>query len=66
MAVAVRWRAELLAVGATAASWYAFGGRAVAAAAVVLAGLVAAVPAVRSRARGLLQAVIVMHRVLSG
>jgi hypothetical protein len=64
--VAVRWRAELLAVGVIAAAWYAFGGTAVAAVALVLAGLVAAVPAVRRRARGLLQAVIVLHRVRSG
>jgi hypothetical protein len=66
LAVAIRWRAELLALGVTAAAWYAFGGTAVATTAAVLAGLVAAVPAVRGRARGVLQAVIVMHRVRSG
>jgi hypothetical protein len=66
LAVAVRWRAELLAVGVTAAAWYAFGGTAVVTVAVVLAGLVVAVPPVRRHTRGLLQAVIVMHRVRSG
>lgn len=66
LAVAVRWRIELLLAGAVAAAWQEFGGTAVATAAVVLAVVVAVVPLLRSHARGLLQAVIVMHRVRSG
>jgi hypothetical protein len=66
LAVAVRWRIELLVVLAVAGAWYTFGSTAVAAAAAVLGGLVAAFLPVRSRARGHLQSVIVMHRVRSG
>ena len=66
VAVALRWRVELLLVGAIAGAWHAFGGVVTAAGAVVLAGLVAAVPAVRRYIRGLVQAAIAMHRVRSG
>lgn len=66
LAVAVRWRHELLLAGGIAVAWYEFGGTVVATAAVVLAAVVAAVPLLRRHARGLLQAVIVLHRVRSG
>jgi hypothetical protein len=66
LAVAVRWRVELLLAGTVAAAWHEFGGTAAATAAVVLAVAVAAVPLVRRQARRLLQAVIAPHRVRSG
>jgi hypothetical protein len=66
LAVAIRWRIELLVLLAVAGAWYTLGSTAVTAAVLVLGCLVAAVRPVRSLARGHLQSVIVMHRVRSG
>jgi len=66
LAIAVRWRAELLVTASVAGAWHAFGGTSVAVGSILLAGLIVAIEPVRKLFRGLVQCVIVMHRVRSG
>jgi hypothetical protein len=66
LAVLVRWRAELLLVGAVASLWHHAGGVAVGAAGVLLVVLTAFVPPVRVVVRDAVQSVLAMHRVRSG
>ena len=66
LTVGVRWRVEIVIGLVVAAAWRLLGGTALALGALTLAAVLTAVPGARTLAIGLLQAVIVPHRVRSG
>jgi hypothetical protein len=66
LAVLVRWRAELLVVGAVAGAWHWGGGAAVGVAAATAGVLTLLVEPVRTIVRDAVQSVVCMHRVRSG
>lgn len=66
LAVLLRWRAELLVVGALATLWHYAGAGAVGVACALVAVLGFFIAPVRSVLGGALQAVVTMHRVRTG
>jgi len=62
----VRWRLELLLLCGLVAGWHFAGATALGIGVAALAGIVALVPAARRAAIGIVQALVVPHRVRSG
>jgi hypothetical protein len=62
----IRWRFEIVVAVVVAAAWHALGGRVMGVGALLLAAALLAAPGARRCAVGLLQALIVPHRVRSG
>src|SRR5690349_8052096 len=66
LAVCVRWRIEIVSVVVVTAAWRQFGAATLALGVLMLTSALIVVPVTRRPALGLVQAVIVPHRVRSG